>query len=66
MRGGEEVPQKPASPGPLDRGSTDVQGRFTETLVTLGSLAITLSQALLARGTQAQSQDSLWGPDPGI
>ena len=28
--------------------------------------AVTLSQALLAHGAQAESQYSVWGPDPGI
>ena len=35
--------QNKASPGLLDRGSTDLTGHFAQTLVTLGSLAVALS-----------------------
>ena len=56
MRGVEEVPRNPASPSSLDRGNTDLPGCFPQTLVTRGSLAVTLFQPLLACGAQAESQ----------
>ena len=54
------MPRKAAILVHQDRGSTDLPGRCAQTLVTRSSLAVTLSQPLLAQWAEPESQESLW------